>query len=774
MQAMPIMGALTSVVLLAGGLLGPLAVSAAQTAVPAAQTAVPAAQTAVDYSEGLRVESGSTYTVDLAAGVIHVEQAITLTNEVPDRRTATYLEQSYFPEISTLVLPGATNVAASWAGGGRLPVGVTPSGGGLVDVATVDLVPDLYYGGSKTVRLTYDVPGQPPRSGAVAQVNQAFATLPVFTSADPGLGSVTVVLPAGLDVEVAGADLTSSSADGRVTYTATGIADPDAWLATVIVRNDAALVAETVFFEDKGVRVQAWPGDTEWLAFTSDLVERGLPALRSAIGRPWLVEGQLDVVETSAPYVYGYAGWYEHERSLIEVGDALDPHVTLHEMAHAWFNGEAFDSRWVNEALADEFAALAMAELGMERPLPEPVDPAAPAAVALNDWAPPSLDEGGAQEQEAYGYAASWWVSHALVEEIGADGMSAVINANLDLECPYPAETVDTRLESWPDWRSFLDHLEGVGGSMQASGLFRTFVASQEDLALMDARDAARDAYADLAEAGDGWAPPAVLRLAMAAWAFDDATAMMPQVRDAFAERDRIGDALATIDVAVPTALREEVEGAEDLAGLDRALADAAQAADALVDAATTEAEANPLARLGLLVLPVSDELADARAAFDAGDWDRAEDSALAASSGVGTATTVGALALAVVLVAVLVVLALAALRRRRRSSTPAPFAALPVPVAAVPAPAAVPVPAALPVPAAVPAPAAVPVAAVPLAVPLAVPVAPGPDPDEQVASAPLGAAPAFGPPPPPPPPGFGPPPPPSPHAFGPPPPPHA
>lgn len=679
MRAMSITGALTSVVLLAGGLVAPLATPLAT---PGATPPASPAITAVDYSEGLRVESASTFTVDLVGAVIHVEQVITLTNEVPDRRTASYVEQYYFPEIATLVLPGATNVSASWAGGAPLPVGVTPSGG-LVDLATVDLVPDLYYGSPKTVRLTYDVPGQPPRSGAVAQINQAFATVPVFTAADPGLGSVSVVVPAGLDVELTGSDMTSTSADGQVTYTATGIADPDTWLATLIARDDDALVSETVFFQDKGVRVQAWPGDTDWLAFTSDLVERGLPALKTAIGRPWLVEGQLDVVETSAPYVYGYAGWYQHEASLIEVGDALDAHVTLHEMAHAWFNGEAFQGRWVNEALADEFAALAMVELGMERPVPEPVDPAAPAAVPLNDWAPPSLDEDGAQEQEAYGYAASSWIAHALVEEIGTEGMSAVVNASLDLDSPYPAETVDTLLESWPDWRTFLDHLEGVGGSTQAGDLFRTYVANEEELASMDARDAAREAYADLLEAGGGWAPPAALRRAMAAWSFEDATAMMPAVRDAFGERDAVADALATIDVAVPTALREDVEGAEDLAALDRTLADAVQAADALVEATTAEQQANPLARLGLLVLPVGDELDDARAALDAGQWDRADERARAASSGVGNATTVGGLMLGGVLLAAVVVLAV--VRLRRRSTGVSQGAVAPMPAAPVP-----------------------------------------------------------------------------------------
>ena len=113
--------------------------------------------TAVDHTEGLRVESSSTYTVDLAASVIHVEQVIHLTNEVPDRVTQSYIEQFYFPEYATLVLPGATNVSASWDGGAPLRATVAPAEGALASVATIDLAPDLYYGASKTVRLTYDL-----------------------------------------------------------------------------------------------------------------------------------------------------------------------------------------------------------------------------------------------------------------------------------------------------------------------------------------------------------------------------------------------------------------------------------------------------------------------------------------------------------------------------------------------------------------------------------------------------------------------------------------
>ena len=50
----------------------------------------------------------------------------------------------------------------------------------------------------------------------------------------------------------------------------------------------------------------------------------GLPALEELIGRPWPVDGDLDIIETVAPYLYGYAGWYDGALGQIEIGDELD------------------------------------------------------------------------------------------------------------------------------------------------------------------------------------------------------------------------------------------------------------------------------------------------------------------------------------------------------------------------------------------------------------------------------------------------------------------
>ena len=670
---------------------GPIVTTAAPSNASArVTTALPQAE---DFTEGMRVESSTTYRVDLTASVVHVEHVANIINQVPDRVTASYIEQYYFDTYSVPVPAGAANVTASRDGAGALGVTVEPGDGEFLPIAVVDLRPNLYYGDQYTIRLTYDLPAQPLRTGTIVQVNQAFATFPVFNVADPGLATVSVVLPTALQVEVVGSAMEKSEADGTTTYTAAAIEDPANWWSTIIVRDDSQLVEEIVQFGDTLVTVQAWPGDAEWLTFTSDLVERGLPALKDAIGRPWGEDGQLTIVETTAPYVYGYGGWYEKSRSLIEVGDALDAHVTLHEMAHAWFNQELFSGRWLSEALADEFAALTMAELGMERPVPTEVSPDAAGAVALNDWTTPDLDAPETEAQEQYGYEASWWVAHLLMEEIGADAMSQVVQAAGEHANPYPAET-DRDPVTWvADWRTTLDLLEGVGGSTIAEQVFRDFVVSDEDLAALDERAAAREAYAALVESADGWAPPADIRDDMAAWAFADATALIPAIEDLLEQRDAIAADLQTIDMDVPEALREDFEGNPNVDGLADVMDDAEAAVAALVTAVTAEEEANPLARVGLLLADAEGSIAAAGAELEEGDYEDATALATQAASDVEGATLKGLLLVGgALLVLAFVVVGVWLLRRRARRRAAAPPA---LPAAPLPAvlPAGVPVP---------------------------------------------------------------------------------
>ena len=89
------------------------------------------------------------------------------------------------------------------------------------------------------------------------------------------------------------------------------------------------------------------------------------------------------MIESNTPYLYGYAGWFEPVNDVIEIGDELDQIVILHELTHRWFNDQMFSTRWINEGLAEELAAQAMAELDGDpeaSKLPPASDPGSPAA----------------------------------------------------------------------------------------------------------------------------------------------------------------------------------------------------------------------------------------------------------------------------------------------------------------------------------------------------------------------------------------------------------
>lgn len=630
----------------------------------------PVASAQEDLTSGLRAETRQFVEVDLAATTLRVRHEVTLTNELPNRTSGDFVERFYFPSFTLPVYRGATALSAVQDNGRSLPVSTVDDASGLVSFATVDLQPDLYYGQTRSFVLTYEMPTQPPRTGSLAQVNAALATFPLLLSGDPGLASVEVRVPAGEEIEVVGDALERRVEGDTVVLSASAVADPAEWFSTVLVRDDDALVQREVLYGPHRITLQGWPGDDEWLASTEDLAARGLPALQEVIGYGWGTTREIDIVETVAPYVYGFAGWYQSSGTdvVIEVGDRLDAHVTLHELAHSWFDSSTFEGRWLNEALADETAALALADLGMERPTPLPTAPTDLGALPLLEWEDPDLANPESEDQEAYGYNASWWIAHQLSQEIGAESLREVLVTAHDGRSGYDTSDLGTI-----DWREMLDLFEDVGGSDQADELWQTFVLDESGRQELSDREAARDEYGQLVELGDGWLPPAVLREQMASWDFDAAADTGGEVRDLFAQRDDVADDFAAWELELPESLREQFEGADDTESAGRALSEADSAAVAVQDAEHTIETSGWLADVGLLFEDPSEDVDAALVDLEAGAWTQAERHAELAVDAVDAAETDGILRLAgvagLVLLAAYVARRLWVHRRRARAT---------------------------------------------------------------------------------------------------------
>ncbi len=600
-----------------------LGASASSEAAPPVRVAEPVA-----FADGFRIEAMTTYALDPGKAV-HVALDITITNQRPNQVEANGVRTYYLPNFSVPVLAEAVGLRATKSSGTTLPVSVEPSESPRFSYAVVDLQPDLYYPQSQTFRLTYDLPPQAPRSESSTRLNEAYATFVMIAIGDPGLAGVELSAPADFEVELVGDDMQESKRDGRQVFTATAIDAPGEWSVMVSARDDTKLVERVVDVGDQDVKVLGWPDDAAWADFVATQVEDGVPALEQLTGLDWPATDTLDVIETASPYLYGYAGWYVRNDGLIEIGDELDQQVILHELAHVWFNDSLFSGRWINEGFADQSAALAMAAAGVEQPQPEAIAAGDPGRLKLNDWSDPDLQAEVSDDQERYGYNASWAVLDAITDEIGVDGFTKVIRAAEAGEVAYRGPGDPEELARTFDWRELLDLFEEVGGSAEAAGLFQRHVVSEAESADFDARTVARGHYAELLDAGEGWAAPTSIRLAMADWRFESAEELMTAATDVLATKADLLDVVADLDVSEDLALEASYEQATDLSDLAAEADDAVAAAEALRGAEDAEADgAGPLGAVGLLFSSVENDLTAAQDSFEAGDYAAVEEGA--------------------------------------------------------------------------------------------------------------------------------------------------
>lgn len=633
----------------------------------------------------LRLAVVTTYRVDAPKAAVHVTLDMRATNLKPSTATTYY----YFDTITLGVPDEAKGLAAS-SGAGRVSITTRPRDGYRQVVVHT---PRLLYHQTYTTQLRFDLPGGKPRSDSPFRIGRAHAAFTAWAYGDAGRADVRIVLPSSFDADVHGwpdevaNQPRSTTRGGLRTFAVDDLDDPDHWYATIDASDDKALTNVSLGLAGKDVTVHAWPEDKAWSDRVATVLRSGLPRLEAAIGLPWPVDGELAVSEASADEIGGYGGQYDPSADAIQVSEDLDPHVIVHEAAHAWFNRSAFAQRWINEGLADEYAAQVVAlDEGGDVEAPPTVRSTQAGSFDLNDWPPPSRIDDTTRLTENFGYDASWFLIHELVSEVGVARMRTVFAAASARRLPYlgstRAEAAPTRT---PDWRRFLDLVENVGGSTRASKLFADFVVTDSEAPELTERAAARARYQRLLTDGADWLPGILVRKPMSDWDFDDASTAIDEAEAVLADRDRLRTTLADLGLAFPANLEpvyETADSADDLDGLRARLAQWQSAADAVRSARDGLAATRPaVTTLGLIGTEPEAAYQAALAAFAAGD-DRAAVGGSAATltllSGAEDLGRQRALTGASVglLVVLLVVLLVAYLVYRRRSRRRAAFAA--------------------------------------------------------------------------------------------------
>jgi hypothetical protein len=362
----------------------------------------------------------------------------------------------------------------------------------------------------------------------------------------------------------------------------------------------------------------------------------GLPVLVDKLGLDWPVTGDIEVTEVHTPLLEGYAGIYHPTENLIEISEDLDELTIVHEASHAWFNENLFVGRWIDEGLADEYASRVLDEVSNGGLGPDSVSPTDAAAVRLNAWTfPGRIADDATQARETFGYEAAWTAIRALVTNVGESGMRDVLAAASKKQTAYvgagPAET----MPAVADWKRFLDLLDERGHATTADDVFRRWVVTDDQAKLLDAREAARAAYATLVADGDGWLPGWVVRKPMGDWDFATATLRIADAEKVLDLRDRIEVVASHLGLDTPDALKTAYEAEKtDLATVEAAgTRELALAASIGAAGDRASLERPPLTLIGLLGSDPDAKLADARSAFSAGRFGAA-DANLAAMNG--------------------------------------------------------------------------------------------------------------------------------------------
>jgi hypothetical protein len=592
---------------------------------------------------GLATAATATYTVDLPSGLVRGRIDFGFVNSTPPDGDDS--ELIYFEGYQFSLPRDATNVAATTESG-PLAVTTAPAAGFLV--VSVSFGTMLGSSDELDLVVTFDLPGHPPRDPRPWRANEAFVAFVAWGFGDPGLGTVRVVTPAAAAVAMPELDdgtypmpevLTDAD---KTVHTFARLEHPDEFGLFVTAADDEGLVSDQLDVDGQRIVLQAWPDDPGWTRFMRQQVRVGLPALERLTQQPLPDGRRLILRESANPSLEGYSGWFDYGAGVIEMGEALDPAVTLHELAHRWFNDDTSYHRWITEGLAETYANAVATRFGASR---EPTIPRrrTPGSRPLNDWENFSFTRAD-DAVEDYGYETSYFVVDALFEEIGPTRMAAVLAAIDDGTPAYERASLDT--PGPVNWRRFLDLLEQVGGSDRATSLFRRFVVSDAEVAELAARTVARAQYADLVERAGAWTVPSPIDDDMEAWQFADATELMVATAAALDERDDFLSAAAGVGVELPGEFEARFGAATEPTALADLGDDIRELTDALVHVRATDAAAGaPRSTLELLGVGHEDfyvELSRARDAIAAGDAFSAVDLSGQVRSALAVAETVG------------------------------------------------------------------------------------------------------------------------------------
>jgi hypothetical protein len=597
----------------------------AVTALLGAVLAALLASSAAAADNGVDLSSSNRYVLDAKHSIVRAQTTLTLRNTTPNQVTSQGETYFYYDSYSLPVPAGAEDLRVE-SGGVQLGVSLTGTDDPGTSLARIAF-PPLQYGQTRTIDVSYVIPGEPIRARDYTRVGPGYATFAADGFGDPGQVTVEVVVPAKMIFDATTGGFTHTQKGSKVTYTATQNNGPGAIWTLVSLRNPDKASTRTMKVAGTKLTLSAFPDDTKWLKFVRSQVRSGLPTLTKLVGAPW--PGGLDQIrEDASPTVRGYDGWFDSSENEIVISEDLHEDTLYHELAHAWFNPDTLKGRWLYEGLAESMADRTVRATGGDRVRFRTPSRSSAEAVPLSTWTQ-SYDN-RSTDVDGYAYPASYAAVTAMLRRLDDDEVAAVVGGAVRGDSAYDLPGRHPRANHGrTDWRRFLDLVETRGKGKGAAKVMRTWVLTDAQSAKLPERRKARQRYAELDAADGGWAPPQGLRSAMTAWRFTAADRLTRQLGDLAGEAAKVQEAAGSSDLPVPEAVQTAYESADDKDAY-AALATMLPRSVEVIGEVGTASDAvsgdrNPVAELGAVVLGIDGSAIDARAHLDAGDLDTAE-----------------------------------------------------------------------------------------------------------------------------------------------------
>ena len=465
------------------------------------------------------------YDVQPAQHRVRVTLDMVLTNHLHD----TSSKRFYFDRAFLSVLPGTSGFKLSWSGAGS-PKATVSKKTATYTVVQLDLAKRIYSGKSAHVPARLR-PGRHGRRGVARHPDRRLARvvpgLGLRDRLDAGQhGQGRLPVPATRSRSSrATSRRRSTGTDGAVTFQTGKLATPLAFFAYLVGDRPGSYVDRSVSASigshPVGLTIRSWADDPGWSKRVGDLMVRGLPAIaKRRSGWPGRATGASPSGSRSAARPAATPGCSIRPRAPSRSPTTPTISSSSTRSAHAWFNGSLLTDRWADEGFASYYGLEAAKALGIKTTADPLTDTLKAARIPLNAWGAIGRED---SKTEDYAYAATVVLARAIAERAGPAGAPGGLGrccrqdrrlpAAGGSAMPRPARSVARQrdpemVDGPPDWRGLLDLLEAHSAS-SFEDLWRTWVARDTDLPLLDDRAAARADYDAVVTAAGRMAAPA-------------------------------------------------------------------------------------------------------------------------------------------------------------------------------------------------------------------------------------------------------------------------